>query len=115
MCEIPYTNTKDHVVHIGTKAVRPGETRMVDESMLPDAHKRGGEAPPEPEQTLIDRPVKEIAEALPNLSDAELDELLAAEEAGKTRKSLLEAIARERLRRAEAQTEDQDPTSDEEE
>ena len=108
--EVPYHNNKDHVVTIGTKSIRPGDTRMVDadlipEHMLKDEHKRAAK-PAEPEaaptDTLIDKNVGEIKAALAGLSDDELDQLETAELAGNTRKGALEAIAAERLHRAEA-------------
>ena len=44
------------------------------------------------EGTLLDQPAVKIVAELKNLSDAELNALLSAEQAGKTRKGVLAAI-----------------------
>lgn len=102
---IPVTNNTDTMLHIGGKVIRPGETRDVDESLVPDelkpvAAQAATDAPEDPVLALLDGSVKEIAEALAGLSDADIDALEAAEEAGKTRKGVLAAIAEQRLARA---------------
>jgi len=103
MKEIPFTNNDDHAVHIGNKMVPPHETRMVDPSMLPDAHE-GNEAPeqqaPDPLLSILDGSVADVAEALPGLSDEEIDTLEQAELDGKARKGVEQAIAEVRLTRA---------------
>jgi len=106
MKEIPFTNSEDHAVHIGNKMVPAHETRMVDPSMLPDAHESNTDentaAPSNPLLEILDGNVAEVAEALPGLSDAELDMVEQAEADGNTRKGVEKAITEERLRRAAA-------------
>lgn len=101
---VPYTNTKPYNQHIGGRVIRPGETRMVDASLLPAA--TPAEAAPEAPQplTIADlakKSVKEIVAALPSLSAEDLDALLVADAAdGNARKGVTEAVAEEKLRRA---------------
>jgi len=113
MNEIAYHNDKDHAVHIGNKTIMPGATRMVDESMLPNAHEQPKTETPESEPTLIDGTVPEITAGLPGLSDEELAQLEADEEEGNTRKGVMKAIAEEKLARADAnQTDGNDGQSE---
>jgi len=107
MKEVPFTNDKKHIVYVGSKSIPPGETRMVDESMLFDAHGKDNgvnvDQPPmgdDPLLSLLDQSISEVVDALPSLSDQDIDQLESAENNGKTRKGILEAIAKERLRRA---------------
>lgn len=58
-------------------------------------------APPA-EKDLLDGNTESILSALPELSDAELSELLARETAGKTRKGVIEGINAEIAKRADA-------------
>ncbi len=105
---LPVTNHGTTMLHVGGKVIRPGETRHIDESLVPDdlkpaASQASEDAPDDPLLALLDGSVKEIEGALAGLSSAQLDELEAAEEAGKTRKGVIAAITAERLHRAEAQ------------
>jgi hypothetical protein len=106
---VPYTNTQPYNQHIGGRVIRPGETRMVDASLLPNA--TPAEAAPAPEApnplaALVKKKVKDIEAALPTLSDAELDEVLKLDGAdasdGQPRKGVAEAVAAEKLARAAA-------------
>ena len=47
------------------------------------------------EPNLLDKPMKDIIAALPGLSDVELNGMIAAEQAGKTRKGVLAAMGDE--------------------
>lgn len=101
---VPYTNTKPYNQHIGGRVIRPGETRMVDASLLPAAQP-DETAPAAPAPSAMDelakKSVSAIVDALPSLSAEELDALLAADAAdGKARKGVTEAVAEEKLRRA---------------
>lgn len=103
MERIPYTNDKGHTVYVGPVSIRPGETRMVDPSMLnPEAPAAPAEEPqqPNPLATLLAGNVTAVQAGLEALSAEELAALQALEEgAAKPRKGVLEAIAAERLRR----------------
>jgi len=105
MQEIPFTNDEDHAVHIGNKTVPAHETRMVDPSMLPTAHEGNEQAEPEaqsdPLLDILDGNIAEITEALPGLSDDELDLIEQAEVVASNRQGVSKAIAEERLNRAE--------------
>lgn len=106
--KIPFTNTTDRSIHAGPVCVRPGETRMVEPAHLPATHRPAPAAPakaaapaPDDPRALLDTNVANVAKALPLLSAEDLDALEAAEQAGKTRKGVLDAITAERLRRVE--------------
>ncbi len=108
MKEIPVTNTTNANLHIGGKVIIPGETRMVDERIVPDSLKTkeqnagDAEEPRDPIHGLLEGTVVEITAALAGLSTEELAQLHDAEVAGKNRKGVLEAIAADQLRRAAA-------------
>ena len=53
--------------------------------------------------------VAEIVAALPELTLEQIGDLERAEEAGKTRRTLMEALAEERLRRTDAEAEGDEP------
>jgi hypothetical protein len=108
MEKIPYTNDTAAPVYVGGLLVKPGQTRMIDPADAPNyaAALAAGQAtaagePENPTLKLLDRPVKDILPELPALTDAQLDELEAGEADGKTRKGVLEAIAEQRVLRAE--------------
>lgn len=107
MNKVPYTNNTANRMTVGGVAVRPGETRYIDETLHPD-YKRADAAPSEPDDPvleLLDNSVKDIVPQLPELSDADFYRVWQGEEDGKTRSTLLEAFEEEKLRRAEAQSE----------
>lgn len=101
---IPYTNPHKHMMHIGGRVIRPGETRMVDASQVPNAPPaEAAPAPPAPNALadLAKKSVKDITAALPDLDDADLDALLVLDAAdGNSRKGVTEAVAEEKLARA---------------
>ncbi len=101
----PYYNAGQTVVHIGTVAIWPGETRDVDETLLPapaDEGENDQQAQPEGDEllNLLDQSVEAIKALLPDLADDELRTLMDAEQNGKTRKSLMQAFEQELLTRA---------------
>lgn len=89
--KVPFTNTHDHPVYStdGT-LVPPGETRMV--TAVAVAAAPAAPLPPDALLELLDNKVGDIVPNLGNLDLAALQRLLAAEQDGKTRKSLIEAI-----------------------
>lgn len=112
MKEVPYTNNGKHPVHIGTKRIDPGQTRMVDATLVP-GYKKSSDTPAAPADPLLELLDLSVNEIKPQLTALKLDDLgllEAAERVGKTRKSLLAAIEEERLARAQSSTE---PTAQE--
>lgn len=89
--KVPFTNTQNHPVYStdGT-LVPPGETRMVTVVAVTAAPT--APLPPDALLELLDNKVGDIVPNLANLDVAALQRLLAAEQDGKTRKSLIEAI-----------------------
>lgn len=111
---VPYTNNKPYNQHIGGRVIRPGETRMVDASLVPNATpEEAAQAPeaPNPLAELVKKKVKDVTAALPTLSDAELDDVLRLDAAdapdGQARKGVAEAVAAEKLARAAAKPADE--------
>lgn len=105
--KVPYHNTKSHPEHVGGVMVQPGETRFIDENRHPDYPGMGARrAAPTPEPTgsdmtdLAAEKADVIKAQLAELDDNQLSELLAAEEAGKNRKGVVEAVNSELLTRA---------------
>jgi hypothetical protein len=106
MRQIPVTNHGKANLHIAGIVIRPGSTRMVDARNVPPEYAPpfepapAEEPPADPVLALLDHKTADIADALPGLDDDALARLAAAEQAGKTRKGVIEAIAAEQLRRA---------------
>lgn len=106
---IPVSNNTQMPIYVGSNMVPPGETRDFPESQVPP-HLRPvaqvAETAPAPGNDgdplleLLDKPIKEITPLLAALTDDELTRLEAAENAGKTRSTLIAAIAEEKLQRA---------------
>lgn len=122
MSEVPITNHGKTLMFVNNVAIPPGETKIFDESELPP-HLRPAKAPTplpaEPEDRLLellDGNVSDIVAAIaergedgtPMLSDDELIRLGEAEANGKTRKSLMEALNKERVQRANEAQERED-------
>ena len=107
MEQVAYYNDKPHTVHIGGKAIGPGQTREVDERDLPS--KQSAETPAaavnDPLLYLLDLSVNEFNKRIPDLLSEELVRLKAAEEAGKPRKGVIGAIEAELLERAGTEAE----------
>lgn len=103
------TNDSTEIIYVGGKMIPPGEGRDIDESLLPAEHR---DAPVEEEAKKpsldeqlteeLKKPVKDLIEGLAGLTQEALDRMEALErEAAKPRKSLLEAIAAEKVARAD--------------
>lgn len=104
MNKVPYTNETDKFQHVGGLTIPPGETREVDPTMLPSykpESARKEEAQSDPIADLLKKKVADVSAALPGLSDEDLATAEALEQDGQNRKSLIEAIAAENLRRAD--------------
>jgi len=108
MTKTPFTNTSDTPVYAGGKLVKPGETRMVDPNTVDGLSTAAApEAPASSGQTnsllaLLDQSIPKVVEAIRELSDADLEAVRVAEQDGKTRKGVLEAIEALRIERAAA-------------
>lgn len=109
MADIPVENRGNNPLHIKGAVIQPGETRILPEDMVPPRYRPGGgpepgpaPAPEAPDEVLqlLDQPVGQITPELSALSDTDLARLEEAEQAGKTRKTLMAAFQEERLRRA---------------
>jgi predicted RecB family endonuclease len=102
----PYTNDGHNTIHIGTVSILPGETRQVNVDFLPDAALLQAleivveDKRPESLIPLLDGNVGNFVAALESLSDEDLEALEALETMDKARKTALEGIAAERLKRA---------------
>lgn len=101
MEKVHYHNKSDTPVYIGGVSIAPGAARLVDARLVPGAAVKT-EAPPagDPLLDILDGSVADVVGKLEGMSDAELDQLEAAETGGKTRKGVLAGITEERLRRA---------------
>lgn len=104
--EVPVHNSGKHIMYVGGRAIPPGETRHIHHSLIPGHTGHSEEAaeakPEEPKgiADLVTGKVSEIKEAVPNLSDEDLQALQEAEKAGAQRKGVFTAIEEERLKRA---------------
>lgn len=106
MAQSPYTNDTAAPVHLDGKRILPGQTRLVDETLLPQTPV----APTEPAEDpggeggnvldLLDGTEETIRAAIPELSLDQLQELRTAEENGKTRKGVTAALDEAILDRA---------------
>lgn len=121
MEQVAFTNDTKKTIHIGPKSVRPGETREVDPSMIPaklksKAHglveKNDQASEPElnPVLLILDGTVADVLKAIAEknndgsykYSTDDLSALEQAEQAGNTRKGVIEGLTEERLARANA-------------
>lgn len=105
MSKVWYTNETNKFLHIGSVTIPPNETREVDESLLPGQKPKAEEAktpvPPDAIAELLKKKVADVVAALHELSDDDLTKAAEQEQAGQNRKSVVEAIAAEQLRRAQ--------------
>ena len=103
------SNDGPHTIYVGGKMIAPGEGRDIDERDLPPELRGAPVVVVEPEPSLDDElaellkeSVKEIKDLLPTLTHEGLDRLAELERGHEhPRKTLLEAIADEVLRRAD--------------
>lgn len=103
------SNDTPNVMFVGGKMIPPGEGRDIDERDLPPEHR---EPAPEPEEAdgpsvdeqleaILHQSVKDITGLLDSMTNEALDRLAELERAREhPRKTLLEALADEALRRA---------------
>jgi hypothetical protein len=101
----PVTNNGKTNLHVGTAVIRPGETRMVDDHLVPPNLRPqatpASSLPVDPVVTLIAGKAAEVIAALPALSDDDIAQVLALESGSqKSRTTVLQAIDAEKLRRA---------------
>lgn len=98
-------NTTRSPMYVGNTMIPPGEGKLVD---VPDeAPATPAAAPAGPSlvdlvAALLGRPIKAVLPDLPGLTHEALELAEAAELAGQKRKTLLDAISAERMRRADA-------------
>lgn len=98
--KVPFTNTKDHSVYSSDGQLVPaGETRMV---LAPLEQAAAPAAEPDHLLELLDNSIADIVPHLANLDGPSLERLLAAEQSGKTRKSLMSAIELRQMEVADA-------------
>lgn len=107
---IPVTNNTANAIPVGSGYVMPGETRHFPEHQVPAHLRPADEAAPEPQiegtrsiEEMASGTVQEIAGKIPDLNDYELELLRTIEEErDKPRQGVLNAIAEEDLKRADA-------------
>lgn len=104
---VPIENKGQMPIYVAGAMIPPGETRLFEEEALPPEYRPA--AAVVDEAVLIDPlaevlllSVDKVAKGLADLSAEELARLQLLEMEGKARKTLLEAIAEEGLRRADA-------------
>lgn len=114
---VAVTNGGRTTLFVGGVMIPPGETRHFPPNQVPTNLREiqaaavpvPPAAPPAQEDNLLellDKNTAEIAAKLPGLSSADLARLKAAEDAGKTRKGVMAALAEEELRRAQQAEDD---------
>lgn len=114
MMEKPVYNAEKRTIYVGGRAIAPGATRHIPEEMIAAPHKHriaAGNNPADmsdlestPQAATIEEfrasTLGQIVPQIPDLADAELNELEALEQAQAVpRKGLLDAIVAERLAR----------------
>jgi hypothetical protein len=105
---IPIENKTNTPKYVGGFLILPGETRLLDSSLLPSHLRPAPErAPAAPEadaaSELSAKSIAEIREAVAGLTSGQMDKLVALEAAKeKPRSGVADAVTREKLRRAEA-------------
>lgn len=106
----PVTNNTAMPIYVGALMIPPGETRHFNLDQLPPEHRpqaevKAPEAPPDRLAEIADFKVDLILPLLADLNAEDLARLQLLETEGKARKTVLEAIAAEGLRRAQLETE----------
>jgi hypothetical protein len=102
-------NLGSETIFVGGKMIPPGEGREIDELLLPPEHRDAPapqvDTPPSLDELLgkeLDKSVKDLEATLGGLTQEALDRMGELEAEGKQRKTLLEAIAAEKVKRADA-------------
>lgn len=100
MIKVPKTNDTDRVMHVGPYRILPGETRMVDASLLdPEPVEKQADVVVNEHVELLKGKVADVVAALPGKTIEQLAELEGLENASaKPRAGVLQAIAAEKLR-----------------
>lgn len=104
--KIPHTNDTPNFQHVGGVTIPPGETRDVDPSLLPNWVPLDTGTPVEQEDhiaELLKGSVKAVIAEFESMFDEELEHMAMLEADGQNRKSMVEAIVAEQLRRATVQ------------
>lgn len=104
--KVPHTNETPNFQHVGGVTIPPGETRDVDASLLPGHVPETAEPNAEPQDhiaELLKGSVKAVIAEFESMFDEELEHMAKLEAAGQNRKSMVEAIVAEQLRRATEQ------------
>lgn len=106
----PVTNTTGMPIYVGALMIPPGETRHFDLDQLPPEHRPAveapaPEAPPDRLAEIAEMKVDLILPILADLNAEDLARLQLLEVEGKARKTVLEAIAAEGLKRASVKSE----------
>lgn len=103
------TNDGAEIIYVGGKMIPPGEGRDIEEALLPPEHRdapvREADKQPSLDELLAEllhKPVKDLIDGLGNMTQEALERLETLEgESKKPRKTLLEAIAAEKMARAD--------------
>lgn len=100
--KVPYFNNTDKFAHIGPVTIPPFGTRDVEDTHIPGYTQLVAGDPPVTDELsdLLKQSVAKVVEALPGLSQEDIDRLGELEQTGKNRTTLLSAIAEETLNRA---------------
>lgn len=106
MQQIPIENRGKTTIYVGGRMIPPGETRHFPEDEIPPefrqpAETRAEPAAADPVQEFLAASAAQITGGLDVLSDQFLEAAENAEMGGKARKGVLQALAAERLARAE--------------
>jgi len=108
MNDVPVTNNGTNTMYVGGYSIPPNETRFIPAHHVPAHLQPAPVAAVEPVKDtlldLLDENVKTIMQALPDLSDEDLGRLKAAEDDGKTRKTVVNAIDGILMQRAALKT-----------
>jgi len=104
MAHVSFHNRFKHPVIIGNKTIAPGQSRPVESSDIPADLLPPDDAPAAPAmintlETLLEANVKTVVDSLSQMSDNQLSDLLALENAGAARKGVLAGIENEQLNR----------------
>ena len=104
MAIVAFTNNTKKTAHIGTKSIPAGETREVDETLLPITHpqEQTEQPPANPLTELLTGNVKDVLSKLNGYTADELGAIDQLEVGGSNRKGVLDGIANQLLVLAQA-------------